>query len=456
MFKYSIGPVGAALLSLFTIPIMAWVFNAEDIGKYNLYIVSTSFAMMFLTMGLHQSLVREFNESVNIESLLKSIFVPILILQISSNFIFFLLYCSDFDLSFILFGTVDLQLSLLISTSFFIITFNCIISHLVRMQERPLLFSFIQFAPKATLFILIAISYAYNGDLDYKYLVFSYLSSILCVFIGLVLFYKRLLIRVIFSEFNKEIMAKCLRFATPLMFGGVAYWSMTAIDRALLRYFSGFSELGVYALSISLASFTTIFTAVFSSIWHPIVYKWGVGKKSIVKVQAVTDYLFLFVIFIWSLGVITSIFLPFLFPAEFSDIQFLFVACLAMPLLFLLSEATVVGIGLSKRTIFSMYTSLIGFAINIVLNLVLIPVINAKGAAIASCISFFIFFILRTEFSCIAWYSLKRIKMYSFITLYIVFTVIYILFENVSSIIITSWFICCCYVVFFIVKGFLS
>ena len=134
LLKYSIGPVGAALFSLFTIPIMAWVFNAEDIGKYNLYIVSTSFAMMFLTMGLHQAFVREYNESENIESLLKSIFAPILVLQFVFNLILLLLYFFDFDLSFILFGVVDFQVSLLISTSFFVITFNCIISHVVRMQ----------------------------------------------------------------------------------------------------------------------------------------------------------------------------------------------------------------------------------------------------------------------------------------------------------------------------------
>nr|WP_269750169.1 polysaccharide biosynthesis C-terminal domain-containing protein [Halomonas pacifica] len=83
-------------------------------------------------------------------------------------------------------------------------------------------------------------------------------------------------------------------------------------------------------------------------------------------------------------------------------------------MLYTLSETTVVGIGISKRTGFAMLAAISGFAINLVGNWLLIPHFGAAGAAVSTCISFWVFFVLRTEFSIYLWKSMPRLLLYSF------------------------------------------
>ena len=93
-----------------------------------------------------------------------------------------------------------------------------------------------------------------------------------------------------------------------------------------------------------------------------------------------------------------------------------------MPLFYLLSETTVVGIGISRRSGYSMLASIAAIIVNVALNYVLIPSYGAAGAALATCYSFLVFFIVRTEASAYLWVSLPRLKVYIIVFLYLIVT----------------------------------
>src|SRR5690606_8520682 len=90
-------------------------------------------------------------------------------------------------------------------------------------------------------------------------------------------------------------------------------------------------------------------------------------------------------------------------PPDYSAVQWILVSCLGYPLLYTLSETTVVGIGISRRSGFAMLAALVAFAVNVLGNWLLIPAYGAAGAAASTCASFWIFFFLRTEFSIYLW-----------------------------------------------------
>lgn len=70
-----------------------------------------------------------------------------------------------------------------------------------------------------------------------------------------------------------------------------------------------------------------------------------------------------------------------------------------IPIMYVLSETTVIGINFKKKTKYFLYISFIVLIINLVGNLILVPLFGARGAAISTGISYIIFFSLRTYFS---------------------------------------------------------
>jgi O-antigen/teichoic acid export membrane protein len=88
------------------------------------------------------------------------------------------------------------------------------------------------------------------------------------------------------------------------------------------------------------------------------------------------------------------------------------ICCLGSPLLYTLSETTVIGIGISKKTSFALVASVLAFLLNFVLSYLLIPIYGSKGAAASTCLSFLLFFVLRTEFSIFLWRHTPRVGLY--------------------------------------------
>ena len=207
-----------------------------------------------------------------------------------------------------------------------------------------------------------------------------------------------------------------LHFGMPLIIGGAAFWGLTAMDKLFLRSLSTFSELALYSVAVSFATAAIIFQNIFSTIWAPTVYKWAISGINDEKIDLVTDYVTLAVLLLFSLAGLFSWLILYMLPAEYKSVQYILVCCMAYPLLYTLSEATVVGIGITKKSGYSMAISVLALVINIVGNYVLIPFWGAKGAAVSTAISFWFFLVLRTEISSRIWRSVPRLKMY-FMTL---------------------------------------
>jgi O-antigen/teichoic acid export membrane protein len=105
----------------------------------------------------------------------------------------------------------------------------------------------------------------------------------------------------------------------------------------------------------------------------------------------------------------------------------------------MLSEATVVGVGITRKSIYAMLASIIAFIVNAVLNYLLIPSYGASGAALATMIAFFVFFIIRTEASSYLWKSLPRAKIYLLSVAYIITTIVMVLTEASQKFYFIIW-----------------
>lgn len=426
IIHFSIGPIGGAALGLITLPFVAWFFSVEDVGRLTMLQVVLGLSVSLFSLAMHQAYVREYHEEDDKHALFKTAVAPGLLLI---SLVCVVLLILPLSISGLLFGIESGLITFLLLVGIFSSFLINFLAHVVRMQERGLAFSATQIAPKAFLLAFVALILVLNLGAEFKWLM---LMNTLAVFASLMIF--ALLTRdtwlpALSSNINNALLKKMLLFSLPLVAGGLAYWGLTTMDRFFLRALSGFEELGVYAISVAFAAAVSVISTIFSNLWHPVVYKWVKQGVEPHRVQTVIENMLLVVALIWSLVGLFSWVLPHFLPQEYQAIEYLIVACVAMPLFYMLSETTVVGIGITRRTSFAMIASIVAFITNGVLNYLLIPSNGAAGAALASLVSFFLFFAIRTESSAFLWHSLPRLKIYFVVLLYMLVTSIMVLTE---------------------------
>lgn len=105
--------------------------------------------------------------------------------------------------------------------------------------------------------------------------------------------------------------------------------------------------------------------------------------------------------------------IDYVLPAQYHAVKFILVCCFAYPLFFTLSEITVVGLHLTRKTFHVLLASGLALITNLIINLLLTPKFGISGAAIATAISFYLLFVFRTEMSALLWRSFARIKTYA-------------------------------------------
>lgn len=96
--------------------------------------------------------------------------------------------------------------------------------------------------------------------------------------------------------------------------------------------------------------------------------------------------------------------------AEYRNTAKIFVFLLFVPVLYTVSETTCLGIEFSKKTIYNLWLTIISVIINLLGNYLLIPKFGAEGAAITTCISYIVWFWLRTLFSRKLWLKFRLEK----------------------------------------------
>lgn len=421
VLAFSVGPIGAAVLGLITLPIVAWLFSPEDIGRLTMLNVTVSFALLLFSLGLDQAYVREFHEVDDKPGLLKAVFTPGFLILIVALIAVGL---SPWSISGLLFGIDSLLLSGLMVLAILLSFFSRFLSLILRMQERGLAFSMSQLLPKL-LFLMIVVGYLWLGvEAIFENLMLANVMALSMVFLVYAWNTRKDWIPALTAGIDKTKQNQMIRYAIPLIGSGVAFWGLTTMDKVFLRSLSTFEELGIYSIAVSFAGAALVFQTIFSSVWAPVVYKWAAEGVEPQKIKNVMDYVTLAVILIWSLAGMFSWIVTYILPPEYVSVQYILLAAMAYPLLYTLSESTGVGIGIKRKTMFSLLAAVVALVINAIANWFLIPIYGAAGAAMGSALAFFVFFTIRTEASSKLWVSFERWRMYGFVLLLLALSIV--------------------------------
>jgi O-antigen/teichoic acid export membrane protein len=415
ILAFAIGPIGVAGLGFITLPILTWHYSAEDVGRLAMQQIAISFSILLFSLGLDQAFVREFHEEHDKAHLLKATMVPGLLLLVLVLALP-VLAIGPAQIASLIFGQTDAALTALLFVAIVSTFFTRFLSLILRMQERGLAFSLSQVLPKALFLMLIGAQVVLAVTPTFRALLLATTISSLCV-AGAYGWNTRSELRAALrAEIDLGKLRAMVAYALPLIVGGLAFWGLTAMDRMFLRATSTLDELAIYSVACNFAAGAAILQSVFGTLWAPTVYRWAVEGDCAEKVDQASEHVLFVIILLFCLSGLMSWLLPLMLPPRYAAVQYVFMASLAYPLLYTLSETTAVGIGLLRRSGFSLLASAIALLVNLAGNYWLVPRFGAAGAAVASSLAFTAFFVCRTEGSAYLWRPFPRTKMYLFVS----------------------------------------
>jgi O-antigen/teichoic acid export membrane protein len=215
-------------------------------------------------------------------------------------------------------------------------------------------------------------------------------TGTLCVYFPL-LFYRRFQLGL---QFDWPLLRRMNAFGLPLVPSALALWVNNFSDRLFLVKISGAAEVGLYSIGIRIASAIVLLLTAFRTAWPAFAYSIDDDREARTTYGYVLTYVLL--IICWSalaLGALAPWIVHLLTTPKFYSAQRV-VALLAFS-----GAATAgfmvvsIGIGRARRTRFNWIITGSAAAVNIGLNLLLIPPYGMMGAAISTLVSFSFMFV---------------------------------------------------------------
>ncbi|KKL95473.1 hypothetical protein LCGC14_1854230, partial [marine sediment metagenome] len=329
IITFALGPLLSGILSVFSLPLMAWAFSKEDIGRVALLSVFLNLSFLALALGLDQSFLRFYNEIENKKKLLfNALFPGIMLFSITALFL-----SNSGTLSQWIFDIENTTYTNLILLCVFCHLLSRISSSILRMNEEAVLFSITQSIQKIILIIgLIILVNKYNsGSIDFYFLIYLVSISWLLLLLVHLSLNKRLFISVLkqgVSLVDFSLLSKLFKYSFPLALNGLLFWGLTALDKISLKYLSSLSDVGMYSIATSLAFAGFILKSMFSSIWVPLVYKWHAQNVDVKdNIHEMANYITLFTVLVFSCVGMLSWTIDFFLPTGYETIKLFLAAC---------------------------------------------------------------------------------------------------------------------------------
>lgn len=406
---YASSTVISGLMSVVTLPILAWGFSQEDIARLVLLQVAGMLLITFFSLGLEQSYVREYNEYEDKSDLAKSCFTPgFFVLAVVS---FVILFFQE-SVSLLIFGKYDVWLFSFFLFSVFILFSERFFSVFLRMQELVVGYAVTRVLPKLFLLGLALIAFFHETLANLNFLIVAQVISWFSAVFIMALSLRKTPFAFVSAKVNADKVKSLLHFGIPLMVSGFAFWGLTYLDRIMLSSLATLPDVAIYSVAMSFAGAAVMVQQIFSIIWIPVLYKWVANDIIKDKISSVSELVQFLSFAVIALGGAFAWLAPMLLPQEYSKIETIMVFCLMPPLFMLMSEVGGVGINIAKKTKVLPFITFSALVINFVLNVVLIPTFGAKGAALATAVSVFIYLGMKSEVSSYIWFPLARRKQY--------------------------------------------
>ncbi|CAH9052778.1 hypothetical protein PSECIP111951_00687 [Pseudoalteromonas holothuriae] len=422
LVSYALGPIGASLLGLITLPILTRLIVPDVYAQIALAQITIQLLLFYALSGFDQAFMREYYEQENKQKLFCHTYFMSLVLFSSIIAIF---YVFRDHISAFLFGDYRPEvLAIIVITLLFTITLRYL-QLIMRLENKAMSYSLALFLQALfnLLFIIIFVEILKVSSLIGVLLANG--ISVLIVTLGC--WFKARQNIAIFSttHFDKVLFGQLFKYAFPLLFSTLLMWVLYSADQYMLRWLSNYNELGIYAAAYKLCAALTILQVIISTYWVPLSLKWHQAAVPTSQFNLAGKAATTLMIIVFLLSVALRDIVSLLLGEQFALAVDIFPFLMLYPIFYALSEISGVGINLSRKTSYMIYITLLSAIFNITINLWLIPKLGAKGAAIATGATFILYFYSRTILANRVW---KKVAWahYNIMVCLIVFILLFI------------------------------
>lgn len=430
LLGYASGSAAGALLSFFTLPALAWSFSQADVGKLVMLQVVCSLVAIVFSLGLDQAYVREYHEVEHKTALAKVCFLPGFLLLVV--FCLFIIIFQQALSPYFLGRDNSVYVGLAV-IGCLILYFERFFSVFIRMQEWAMAFSVTKVMPKLFFLGFVIAAYFY---LQLQQLHLLLAVQVICWLFAVVVmtaFLRKILKSVIRAPVITTRLRSLLTFGLPLVLNGIAFWGLTYVDRLMLAKYASFADVGLYAVAAGFAGVAMLFQQIFTTVWHPMIYRWVSEGVKIERVTTISAVLQLFSLLLIALVGCLSWLLTYFLPQDYLAIEFIIVACMVQPLFLMISEVSGIGISISRATKLLPVITTVSLLANVALNLWLVPIYGAAGAAAATAISTALYLLLKTELSGRLWHAQPKVRLYLCMVVVLTGCILQALNSNVAT-----------------------
>jgi O-antigen/teichoic acid export membrane protein len=390
--SFSLGTWVRAIISFFATPIISYLIIPEEFGRASMFTLVYNIALIISIMGLDQSYVRYYYE-INENERNKTFWTALIPSVINGILISLIFIIFEKQLSNLVYSREYKYIGIIFLIALITGIFQRFNQLSVRMQKKGIFFSTIQIL-NALGNIGGTIIYALLIKPDFYAIVTGQITgNIISLIYGFSI--DKILRK--FETIQLNLIKKYIKYGLPFVPTFLIQWFFTSIDRISLKQYTTFTEIGLYSAAFKIVSVMNLIQAGFTTFWTPVAYEKYENNENNKDFFRKANLAISFVMFVFGFLVLSLKDIIFLILAKsYRDAAYIAPFLILTPIMYTISETTVLGINFKKKTYWHMVLVSISAIINYIGNTFLVPILGAKGAAISTGLSYVVFFILRT------------------------------------------------------------
>lgn len=403
---YSLGPILGAFISFITIPIITYYISPDEFGRVSMYTLATSIMELFIYLGLDQAYVKYYYEIDQQEAFFNAM-IPSLLLSFVIGLSMIIahkpisLWLYDTDNEFILVLMLAIYMPFAVVGRFH--------SMYARVSEHAIRYSVYSILSRFLMLISCLVLFRMTGKQFRTVIYATTFAQVITPIIMILVDAKEINVKK--AKLSKDTVCTLLRFGLPLLPATVVGWILNSVDKVMIRNQCGYEQLGLYSAALKIVSVLAIIQSCFVAFWTPVAFRWNREEKDVSSFELVGQILCFVMSLLFANILLFKTFIVAILSPEYSSSVTIIPFLLLHPIMYTISEVTVVGIYFTGKSYTTIIVAVISCIINIAGNSLLVPRYGAIGASIATGISYCVFFWIRTYIARKVWVK-TRIDFY--------------------------------------------
>jgi O-antigen/teichoic acid export membrane protein len=378
---YGLGGLVSRILAVLLLPLYTRYLSPSDYGKVETLIALTTVVGIVLRFGIHSAFFRFYFDSKDPADRLRVVRTSFWFTMAMATLGLLGGLALASPISQSLFGTTDdAELVMAAFVGLWAGMNYEQLTSLFRVEERSVAFVTASLANifltiGATLLLVVALDQGPIG------VIVGNFTGTLLVYVVL-LAYRR---EQLGLEFDRGLLREMNRFGIPLIPTALFLWVTNFSDRLFLVKLSDTQEVGLYSVGVRIASAMVLLLTAFRLAWPAFAFSIDDDREAKRTYAFVLTYLVAFTTWVATgLALLSPWIVDWIAAPDFAESSRVVGPLAFAAVAFGAYIVVAIGVGRAKRTQFNWVVTGLAAAVNIVLNLLLIPRYGMMGAAIAT------------------------------------------------------------------------